>query len=53
MMPDLGPYAAQVLAAYAVSLALIGWIVGASVRRARRVRADLRRIEARQGRGDG
>jgi len=52
-MPDLAPYTAQVLAAYAVSLALIAGLVVASVARARRVREELRRIEARRGGEDG
>jgi heme exporter protein D len=51
-MPDLGDYAAEVLAAYAVSIALIVWIVAASVWRARRVRDELRQVEARRGRED-
>lgn len=44
-MPDLGRYAAEVLAAYGVSLALILGLVWWSVRRARAVRAELKDIE--------
>lgn len=48
MMPDLGKYAFEVLAAYGVSLALIVAIVLASVMRARRVKAELEAVEARR-----
>ena len=44
-MPDLGPYAVHVLSAYAVSLVLLAAIIGLSVRRSRRVKAELERIE--------
>lgn len=45
MMPDLGAYAAAVLSAYAVSIALIAALVGLSLLRARRVRAQLEDVE--------
>lgn len=48
MMPELGKYAATVLSAYAVSLLLIAALVVVSVLRARKVRAELERIEERQ-----
>lgn len=51
MMPELGKYAATVLSAYGVSLLLILALVLMSVRRARRVRAELDRIEERQKNG--
>ncbi|RKF14220.1 heme exporter protein CcmD [Roseovarius spongiae] len=51
-MPDLGKYAAEVLSAYGVSLALLIALCWQSVVRARRVRADLARVEQRL-RGDG
>ncbi|SNS54868.1 heme exporter protein CcmD [Antarctobacter heliothermus] len=51
MMPELGKYAATVLASYGVSIALLLLLVLASVRRARKVRANLERIEERQRNG--
>ncbi|MGR3323051.1 MAG: heme exporter protein CcmD [Pseudooceanicola sp.] len=48
MMPELGKYAAEVLSAYAVSLALLIALVLVSLRRARRMRAELDRVEARR-----
>lgn len=47
-MPDLGPYATEVLAAYCVSLLLIGALVWRSLHVARRLRAAVERAE--QGR---
>lgn len=47
MMPDLGKYADTVLSAYAASILLLVLLVAASLWRGRRVRADMRRIEAR------
>jgi heme exporter protein D len=44
-MPDLGRYAVEVLSAYAVSIALLVIIVGASWRRYLRVRAALAEVE--------
>jgi len=44
-MPDLGRYAAEVLAAYAASLALLGAITWSSVSRWRRLRAEMERAE--------
>ncbi len=44
-MPDLGPYAIPVLSAYAVTLALIAGLIGLSVWRSRKVRADLQKLE--------
>jgi len=44
-MVDLGEYAGPVLAAYAVSIALIVGLIGGSVLRARRVRRALDRVE--------
>ncbi|SMX50876.1 heme exporter protein CcmD [Maliponia aquimaris] len=51
MMPELGKYAGAVLSSYAVSLVLIVALVAVSVWRARRVRAELKRIEERQKNG--
>ena len=47
MIPDLGKYAVYVLSSYAVSLLLIAALVGLSVLRARRVKAELDKVEAR------
>lgn len=51
MIPELGKYAVAVLSSYAVSLGLIVLLVGLTLRRARRVRAELRRVEERVKRG--
>ena len=48
-MPDLGAYVFEVLAAYAVSIALIGGIVGLSLLRAARLRRRLEEVETRRG----
>ena len=50
-MPDLGTYATEVLLAYAVSLGLIGALIGWSWARSRRVRRALAALEQRQNRG--
>ncbi|MBP1805544.1 heme exporter protein CcmD [Rubellimicrobium aerolatum] len=44
-MPDLGTYAVEVLASYAVTLALLGGLAGLSWRRWRRLRAEMERVE--------
>lgn len=46
-MVDLGKYAEAVLSAYAVSLVLLALLIWASLRRARKIRADLDEVEAR------
>ncbi|MBN7784022.1 heme exporter protein CcmD [Ponticoccus alexandrii] len=51
MMPELGKYAVAVLSSYAVSLGLILALVALTLRRARRVRADLEKVEERVKRG--
>lgn len=53
-MPDLGKYAAEVLSAYGVSLFLMLALLLVTVRRGRKARAELRRMEeetARNGKG--
>lgn len=45
MMLDLGQYAVVVLSSWAITLGLIGVLVWHSIARARRVRAELQRIE--------
>ena len=45
MMPDLGKYAETVLSAYAVSLVLIVVLVLLSLRRGRKVKAQLEAVE--------
>ncbi len=47
MIPDLGKYANAVLSSYAVSLLLLALLVWVSVRRARKVKAELDKVEAR------
>ncbi|MCT4610163.1 MAG: heme exporter protein CcmD [Pelagimonas sp.] len=47
MIPDLGKYANAVLSSYAVSLGLIIALVVVSFIRARKVRAELEKVEAR------
>jgi heme exporter protein D len=51
MMPDLGKYAVEVLAAWGASLALLAVLVALSLWRARAVRRALEAAEARR-RGD-
>lgn len=51
-MPELGRYAAEVLGAYAVSLAILLVLVGVIWRRGVRIRRQLRDIEARRRRTD-
>lgn len=48
MMPDLGKYAASVLGSYGASLLLLAGLVWLSMRRARRVKADLEKLEGRR-----
>ncbi len=48
-MPELGRYAAAVLSAYGVSLALLAAIVVQSFWRARRIARDLHAAERRAG----
>ena len=45
MIPELGKYAVEVLSAYGVSLVLLLGLTGLSVRRFRRVRAEMERVE--------
>lgn len=47
MMPELGKYAGAVLSSYAVSLVLLAVLVLLSLMRARKVKAELDRIENR------
>ncbi len=51
MMPDLGKYAATVLSAYGVSLALLAGIVWLSWWQARRMKRRLEAAEARRRHG--
>jgi heme exporter protein D len=47
-MPDLGPYAVEVLTAYAASLVLIAGLVALSLLRAARMRRRLDEAEGRR-----
>lgn len=51
LWPDLGAYAVPVLSAYGISLGLIAALVVASVVKGRRVRAEMRAVEARRQNG--
>lgn len=46
-MPDLGKYADTVLTAYAASVVLLLVLVGLSLWRGRKVRAEMARVEQR------
>lgn len=47
MIPDLGKYAGTVLSAYGVTIFLLVALVAASLRRGRRVRAQMEEMEQR------
>lgn len=47
MIPDLGKYADTVLSAYGVSLLLLVVLVVMSIRRGRKVRAEMEKVEQR------
>ncbi|MCE8545880.1 heme exporter protein CcmD [Ruegeria pomeroyi] len=50
MIPDLGKYAATVLSAYGASLVLLIGLVALSLRRGRKLRAEMEKIEQRMSR---
>ncbi|WP_420586741.1 heme exporter protein CcmD [Ruegeria sp.] len=50
MIPDLGKYADTVLWSYAASIALLVLLIGYSIARGRRVRAEMEKIEERMTR---
>ena len=50
MMPDLGKYADTVLWSYVVSIGLLIALVGCSVIRGRKVRAEMEKVEQRMSR---
>lgn len=49
-MPDLGKYGETVLSAYAASVLLLVILVGVSLWRGRRVRAEMAKLENRMSR---
>nr|WP_322865481.1 heme exporter protein CcmD [Aquicoccus sp. G2-2]MEA1112727.1 heme exporter protein CcmD [Aquicoccus sp. G2-2] len=51
-MPDLGKYAFAVLSSYGVAIAMILALVALSVRRSRKMKAELDEVEERR-RKDG
>ncbi|WP_420796854.1 heme exporter protein CcmD [Alkalilacustris brevis] len=51
-MPDLGRYAAEVLAAYGVSALIMALLVGGIWLRGTRMKRQLAEIEARRRRAD-
>lgn len=53
MIPDLGKYAGTVVGAYAITLLLLGLIVGTSWLRSVRTRRELDRLEAARRKADG
>jgi heme exporter protein D len=52
MIPDLGNYAVEVMAAYGLSILLLVGIVMVSLRRGRKIRAQLVKVEARRERAN-
>ena len=52
MTPDLGIYTTEVLTAYAVSVGLLVGLIALSLRRSRKVRAQLADVEARKDRAN-
>lgn len=50
MMPDLGKYAETVISSYAASILLLIALVGFSVLRGRKMRAEMKKIEQRMSR---
>lgn len=50
MWPDLGKYVVEVLSAYAGTILLLAGLIAMSVLRARRVRHELEKFEARRAR---
>ncbi|MEM1267305.1 MAG: heme exporter protein CcmD [Pseudomonadota bacterium] len=49
MMPDLGPYAATVVGAYAATALCLGGLVAVTLWRSARVKRALRQAERRDG----
>lgn len=47
-MPELGKYATEVMAAYGASLFLLAGLVLLTLRKGRRARAELAKIEAQR-----
>ncbi|EEB85442.1 heme exporter protein CcmD [Roseobacter sp. GAI101] len=47
-MPELGKYATEVMAAYGASLLLLAGLVLLTLRKGRRARAELAKIEAQR-----
>lgn len=45
-MPELGKYAAEVLSAYAGSLAVLAILIGVTLQKGRKARATLAKAEA-------
>lgn len=50
MIPDLGKYAETVLSAYGISILLLIALVGVSLWRGRKVRAEMEKVEKRMSR---
>lgn len=52
MMPELGTYATEVLTAYALTVGLLVGLIVVSLRRSRKVRAQLAEVESRRSRAN-
>ena len=52
-MPELGKYAAEVLSAYALAIALIGGLIAVTLLQGAKARRDLAEIEKRKENADG
>lgn len=52
-MPDLGKYADTVLSAYGASLAILLLLVGLTLWRGRRVRAEMEKLEKQRAARNG
>ncbi len=50
MIPELGKYAGAVLSSYGLSIGLLLLLVGVSMMRSRRVKAELAEVEMRRKR---
>lgn len=44
-MPDLAPYAFEILMSYGIALGLLATLIGLTIMQARRIKAALERIE--------
>lgn len=52
-MPELGKYAFAVLASFGATVAILGALVALTLWQGRRIKRQLREVEARQGAANG